>query len=1477
MNIKSKKKVIVKTLGYILLFLVFISVTLSISSVQTYLAKILTGELKETYNTNIVINKVDLSFLGSVQLKGVEIRDHHKDTLIFVNNLSTSLLNTRKILNSNINLGDVSLKGVYFYLKTYKDENSNNISIFADNFNTENQEKSTSPTFLLKASDVYINDFTFKVIDENTKQQALFAVKKGSGSFSDLKIVRDNVSVKVKKLSFTDDREIEIINLTTDFFYSDTQMTFKETVIETKDSKLNTDILFTYKFKDLPYFNDRVKIKAEFAKSKLSLTDLNKLYNEFRGDYLLHFSGNMEGTLNDFSAKNIDLSSSDGMKIKADIHLLNSIEMNRGLVFNGHFKDLTANYKQLKSLLPNLVGEKMPSELKRLGDFTLTGNVLINPEKIDAGVAIKSEIGNIITDLELTNITEKKKTKYSGEIKLIDFNLGVLFDKPMLGKATLGGNINGIGFEIDNINTTIIGLINKLEFNNYTYKNLNINGQFRNKLFDGDLTVDDPNLKMKFNGLADFSSKVNKFYFEINVEYANLLETNLYARDSISHLKGKAVLDVVGNTFDDMVGLSTFTNVEYTNQKQVYKFDRFRVTSSIKENIKVIDVYSKDIVSGQLRGNFEFDELSAITQNALGSIYANYTPHKVDSNQFIEFDFAIYNQIIDVFLPEIFIGKNTKMRGKIDAKTDAFKLTFTSPKITGYDNAIDSLYLRMDNKNVLFNTHLTASKIVTKYYNITKLNLLNRTKNDTLFFKSEFKGASRNKETFNMDFFYTFNKNKKAVLGIQKSTFSFEENIWKINSENNKENKITFDLKKKEFEFSSFHLKSKEQKIAFKGFLRDSTHKDLKVDFVKVNLSSFLPSIDNLSLEGILNGHIDFTQKEGLYSPKGNLSISDFKINSFEQGDLDLYIKGENSYQKYAVNLSLGKNKIKNIFAKGFVDFTSKRPILDLSVMLNNFKLNAFSLLGQDILAKMRGEATGNFNLTGFIGNPIMKGELELKNAGLKFPYLNVDYDFEGLTKIRLIDQSFIFDKLTLSDVEHNTKGNVSGSISHQNFNLWYLNLEINTDNILVLNTKEAEESLYYGTAFIKGNIRIYGLTDYLTIDVNAATNLGTTFVIPLNDIKTINNYRLIHFNSAEINKGKKEGNEVVLHSLEGLSLNINLEVTKDAVAEIVIDKTTGSYLKGSGTGDLQIAIDTKGKFIMNGDFTVDEGKYDFKYGGLINKIFQVEKGGTISWIGSPFDADLNITAVYTTRANPAQLLNDFNTNRKIPVNLITRISGGLFNSKQEFDIEIPNVNSTIASELEFKLNDNDINGKTFQFLSLLAFNSFYDPENINLDIRGTTSDAAFRIVSNLMNSEGGKVQFGVDYDFSDKSDIDNLRTYGSMNFSMGTQITDRIIINGKVGVPTGSKTQSSVVGEMKIEVLLNEKGNFRGVFFNRQNEIQYSDEEEGYTQGVGFTYQVNFNTFLGLLRKIGLKKELKKFTKKDSIPARKLVKFNKH
>ena len=1460
-----------------MLFLLLVSILLSVPAIQTKLGSYATKTLNENFNTNISIKKVDLSFLGSVKLKEIEIRDHHKDTLVFVKKLSTSILSAKKVLKSEINLGSISLEGVYYYTKTYKGETNDNMSIFIDSFGNSSKDTLASP-FILRSSNVYLSNLNYRLINAHKKDSVSFSASKIGGSLQNMLIYGSDFSTEAKELNFIDNKGLEVTNLTTDFTYSKTAMHFKNTTLKTKTSKVEANIDFIYKIEDLADFNNKVNVIATFNKSRISIPDLKKYYNELSGNDVVRFSGNVKGKLNNFSLNKLLLTSERGIKINGNLDFVNAVNYERGFIFKGNFKNLTTTYDELKNILPNVLGKTLPTEFRKFGTFNIKGNVHLTPEKITATLDLKSKIGRIISDLQISNIANIDYADYNGSIELKKFHIGNFFNNSLFGEVSLKGDVKGSGFTLNNINTSFIGSVSDFDFKNYRYKNIEANGQYQNNKFDGDLKITDNNFKMEFNGLADLSSEIHKFDFKSDIKYLNLKETKLFTRDSIAVLKGNLALDVEGNTLDDITGKATFKNILYKNQKATYNFKKFNITSLVKDSIKRIEVVSKDITNGYLSGKFSFAELLPVAQNALGSIYTNYTPYAVAPNQFLDFNFTIYNQIVAVFFPDISIDDKTKIKGKIKADKNQLKLTISSPKIDVYGNEIKNILLRTDNQNPLYNSHLTASEVNTKYYNVSKLNLLSLNQNDTLYFKSVFKGGKKKNEDFNLDFFYTFNPEGKSVVGLEKSSFKFKENVWNINPDKLNTNKITFKLKENDFNFSQFKLTSGEQKVAFTGNIKGDTEKILLADFTKVKLQSFLPVIDSLDLKGTLSGSLDFVQKQGNYSPEALLSIKDFEVNNFKQGDLFLNVKGNNSYEKYNVDLSISNKKVKSIAATGSLDFSEKRPLIDLEVYLDEFGLDAFSPLGQDVLSSIRGTASGDFYLRGFLGNPEMEGALRLKNAGLKFPYLNVDYNFEGESVVTLQEQSFIFESIPLKDSKHNSTGKLIGDITHLNFEKWFLNIEIEADNLLVLDTENTDEALYYGTAFMNGNASITGLTDQLTIDINAKTMPGTTFVVPLKDIETIDSYSLIHFKSKET-KVKERQEEVALEAIKGLSLNIDLEVTKDATAQVVIDEVYGSQLAGNGKGNLRIEINTRGKFNIFGDYNIDNGVYDFKYGGIVNKPFLIQKGGTVSWNGDPYEANLEVTAIYKAKANPGVLLQNFNSNRKIEVDLVTKITGGLFSSKQDLNIELTNVDPTIASELEFILNDNNVNEKTTQFISLLAFGNFVNPDKVDFNagetISNTASSAVAAAFSSLLNNPDSKFQLGLDYQQGNSgNDVDRLNTDNQVDVSVSTQVSDRVIINGKVGVPVGAQTQSSVVGEVKVEVLLNKEGNFRGVIFNRQNEIQYSTEEEGYTQGVGLSYQVNFNSLLDLLKKISgkkkQKKKLKSTLKKDTLNTQK-------
>ena len=140
---------------------------------QTKIGNYVTKRINKNLGTNLNIEKIDLSFLGSVQLKGVEIRDHHKDTLIFVKRLSTSLLNAKKIIENEVNLESVSLDGANYHMKTYKGEEDDNMSIFIASFDDGTLKDSLSNPFILRASNVYVNELNFKIINANNKDSII--------------------------------------------------------------------------------------------------------------------------------------------------------------------------------------------------------------------------------------------------------------------------------------------------------------------------------------------------------------------------------------------------------------------------------------------------------------------------------------------------------------------------------------------------------------------------------------------------------------------------------------------------------------------------------------------------------------------------------------------------------------------------------------------------------------------------------------------------------------------------------------------------------------------------------------------------------------------------------------------------------------------------------------------------------------------------------------------------------------------------------------------------------------------------------------------------------------------------------------------------------------------------------------------------------------------------------------------------------
>ena len=311
--------------------------------------------------------------------------------------------------------------------------------------------------------------------------------------------------------------------------------------------------------------------------------------------------------------------------------------------------------------------------------------------------------------------------------------------------------------------------------------------------------------------------------------------------------------------------------------------------------------------------------------------------------------------------------------------------------------------------------------------------------------------------------------------------------------------------------------------------------------------------------------------------------------------------------------------------------------------------------------------------------------------------------------------------------------------------------------------------------------------------------------------------------------------------------MDFDLTITPDAKIEVIIDKNTGHSLTAKGDGFLLLNINTLGKFNMTGDFSVREGQYNFRYAGLIDKKFLVKKGGTIVWEGDPTRARLNIEAVYQTQANPAVLLENPSFSRNIPVEVVITLNGNLTNPEPDFNINFPSVSSVLKSDLEYRLSDMDT--RQTQALSLLSTGSFLSPTNANTAVYGSLFERASSLFNDLFSDDDSKLKVGVNFVQADRNPF--IETNSQIGVTLSSQINDRITVNGQLGVPVGGVNESVIVGNVEVQLRINEDGTLKARVFNRENDINFLGEGIGYTQGLGLTYEVDFDTFAEFVNKV--------------------------
>jgi hypothetical protein len=508
------------------------------------------------------------------------------------------------------------------------------------------------------------------------------------------------------------------------------------------------------------------------------------------------------------------------------------------------------------------------------------------------------------------------------------------------------------------------------------------------------------------------------------------------------------------------------------------------------------------------------------------------------------------------------------------------------------------------------------------------------------------------------------------------------------------------------------------------------------------------------------------------------------------------------------------------------------------------------------------GDASGKVHIHGSPAHIQHDGSLYASNAGLMLSELMVNYNFSDSIKFR--GDVMIFPDIKIQDDSGNN-GVFSGTIKHQSFSNMIYDLTIRSNRIMAINTTQANNGQFYGKTFGSGLVRITGKGASVQINGAARTEKGTDMNISLEYEEDAPEYDFLSFISHSYQPKLKMVSEPVSESI--LNMKFDIDVTPEAKVQLIYNSKIGDVIRSQGAGKLQMEIDNDYNVSLFGEYTVSQGDYLFTLQNVINKKFEIERGGTIEWNGDPYDATLNLNALYRLKASLKKLFgesytstndkNDFS--QRVPVLCHINLTNSLNNPDINFDIELPTTEDRIRDLVKQYINSEEDRNK--QILSLLVLGEFFTPEHLrgtgtytstNNSIVGSTATTASELFSNQFSNWLSQISndFDIGFNYRPGNEITN----NEIEFALSTQLfNDRVSINGNIGNNSAQRTSansSNLVGDADIKVKLTNNGKLQLKAYNRaNNNLAY--ETSPYTQGVGLSYREDFNNFKELWKKM--------------------------
>lgn len=1441
---------------------------LNIPHVQGKLASLVAKELRQIMNTEISVGHINLGMLNRIVIEDVLLKDRQGEDLLKVDRLAARF-EVKPLFEGKISINSVQLFGLSARLNQENPQAVPNFQFVLDAFASKDTLKKET-NLDLRINSVLIRDgqITYDILSAPETpgkfNPSHLGIEDLTATISLKALQNDSLNASIRRLSFKEHSGLALKQLALRVIANNNQLNVNDFKFELSNSTLNIDSLEVRydSLVSLPKLTDDVVYQGNL-KAELFPADFSPLIPVLKGlDKSLDLALTFNGKGKNLECPIISASESGHLKLVAEAMVYNW-DAKRDMFLDGKITNLHVTPEGIHYLMNNLTGS-VPPILQQLGYVRLQAEAsgYLREMKVDG--RIRTAAGLLDADLIMNTDKDYNQT-YSGGVKSEDLNLGILLNnEKKFGIADFDIELEGFNYQEKYPESYIKGIIHSLDYSNYRYENITLDGIYKDGGFNGQLALDDVNGQVRIDGIFNVTRSVPDFNLKASVRNFRPHELNLSDKYVDSDISLNLSADFTGQSIDDMNGRILLSDlVMNAPEDQGYALDSLVITAGRVSDGKELRVQSS-FLNAIVHGDYSYTTLPAsvlhTVQRYIPSLLTLSDRMSVPHNNF-RFDIQIKDTELfkKLFYIPIEMHMPASLVGYVNDHDGRLKVEGAFPRFMYNGTLYESGTLLCENPANQFNCQARTSmlmnsgamlnlsidlqaeqdrlKTILNWGNNTDVTYGGQLSTVTRFFKTEARSPIL-----------------QADIEVLPTKVVLNDTVWNIHSSH-----VAIDSGR--VFVDNFLVERSGQHLRIDGKIAKGENDSCRVDLKNIDVKYVLDIVqfDDVEFGGLATGSVHLKSILQDLSMKTHLNVHRFAVNGGLMGDADIHGVWDKELGGIRLNAEIAEKNLSATHVTGYV--SPKLKGLDLMIQADSTNIGMLDPFLEGIFSEMNGRVNGNIRLYG----PFKKLDLEGGVRAMidaKIDVLNTYLQIRN-DSLKIRPGEFAFENVRVYDREGNS-GIVNGYLHHNHLKNLMYRFDIQGNNLLMYHTNDPGDLLFYGKVYGTGSVHLDGGNNAMNVDVRLTTGRNTTFtyVTGLTAEATSNQFitfvdktpkriqdsvktDFYHYTDAR-KKQEEEGPEM------DLRMNMQIEATPDANMKVIMDPVAGDHITARGNGNFQVTFYNKGDFRMFGNYNIDQGMYKLSMQEVIRKDFTLQSGSTVTFTGDPYQANLDVKAVYTVNsASLSDLSPDASLSQStVKVNCIMNLTGSLASPDIKFDLELPTV-SEEDRELVRSVTSTEEQMNT-QIIYLLGIGKFYTydyADNANQSSNATSS-LAFSTLSGQLNNMLSQFMDNKNWNIGA-----NLST-GQQGWSdveaeamlSGRLLNNRLLINGNFGYRENVMANTNFVGDFEAIWLLTKNGDFRLRGYNQTND-RYFTKSTLTTQGIGFIYKKDFNRWNELFK----------------------------